>query len=231
MRNSFWILLLLLVGCGDKPVASEVNDPEHTPTLTSYDHTMVYSGSGKKKYRVTTPLIKRYELAKEPYVEYPEGIRVETFADSTLAIESVLTANFAHYNEVTRIWEARGNVEAHNFSGNRELYTSQLFWDEAKELIYTPQRAKVVDNGSPHIGVGFEADQSFESWQFNRTRGQLEIEQQDSTARADSTAVDSLPAAPQPAPAATPFKPRTEPRQMKPAPQGQLKIQKQQPEQ
>ncbi|MEG2319281.1 MAG: LPS export ABC transporter periplasmic protein LptC [Mucinivorans sp.] len=184
------LCLFFLSSCGNKVVPSEL-DPETTPTLTSYDHTMVYSGSGRKRYKVVAALIKRYEMAKEPFFEYPEGIHVETFGDS-LAIESDLRADWAHYNEKTKIWEARGNVVAHNYDGNRELYTDQLFWDEGKGLIYTPKRAKVIDGGSMHVGTGFEADQSFESWQFNRTSGQIEVQQQPDTVVVDSVAMDSV---------------------------------------
>lgn len=179
----------LLLGCGSGEPKPTVDDPETTVTQFSVNHTMVYSGNGYKRYRMFAPEIKRYELAKEPFTLYPKGIKVETFKDSTSnTIESDIVADWAHYNETKKLWEARGNVVANNYSGDRKLLTQQLFWDEKSGKIFTEKHARIIDKKDVFDGVGFETDQSFEKWKFNRTYMRMNIEERDST-KTDSTNV------------------------------------------
>lgn len=218
--------MTLLLSCGTE-VTPTIMDPETVPTQISHNHKILSSKDGKRQYRFETPLLERYELAKEPFMEFRKGIKIETFADSTLSastsstaassasssssslsrdtsvIASVLTADYAHFNEVSEIWEARGHVVAHSYaragnpadtlagkdgSGSSEkwLYTEVLFWDQKKKIIYTHERAKVIDGKSSHYGKGFQADENFDQWSFNNTQGQIEMETPD-----DSTSTSS----------------------------------------
>jgi len=165
----------LVLSCGKKTIKSAVENPETTPTQISYNLKILESTDGKKSYRGETPLMERYELAREPFMEFREGIKIETFDDS-LAIEMDLVANYAHRNEVTKIWTAKGNVTGRNLKENRQLFTEELFWDETKKIIYSNVRTKVIDGSSVHSGTGFEADEDFGRWQFRQTIGQIEME-------------------------------------------------------
>lgn len=182
----------LLFSCGDDQVKPTIDDPETTITQHSINHTMVYSGNGYKRYRMFAKEIQRYELATEPFTLYPSGIKVETFKDSTAnVVDSDLIADWAHYNEAKQLWEARGNVVANNYSGSRRLETQQLFWDEKTGKIYTDKDATIFDGKDRFDGKGFETDQSFDSWRFNRSYGRMIIEQNDST-KVDSTAKNEV---------------------------------------
>lgn len=182
LMGTLYITVSLLLACGNDQVKPTIDDNETTVTQYSYNHTMVYSGNGNKSYRMYALEIKRFELASEPYTLYPKGIRVETFDSTGTTIDSRLTANWAKYNEKMELWEAKGDVVAINFSGNRKLETQQLFWDEKTGKIYTSQNARVYDNDDIFNGVGFETDQDFDSWQFNQSYGRMTVEQNDSTA-------------------------------------------------
>lgn len=169
---------LFLSSCGKKEPEPTIKDPETTPTQVSHNHRIINSLDGYRQYRMETPLLERYELAKEPFMEFREGIKIETF-DSLLKVESDLVADYAHLNEVTDLWEARGNVIAHNYKGEkggRTLYTERLYWDQKKKKIYSDTTAKVIDGGSVHVGSNFEADESFETWSFHNTTGKIEVE-------------------------------------------------------
>lgn len=180
---------ILVFSCGPKEATPTVSDPEKVPTQISHNHKILSSKNGQKSYRFETPLLERYELAKEPFMEFRQGIKIETFAeDSTEEVESNLVANYAHFNEITQIWEASGNVIARNIKGEKWLFTELLFWDQNKKIIYTHEKAKVIDGNSVHYGKGFEADDSFEEWSFNNTRGQIEVQDGDTTAT-DSTTI------------------------------------------
>lgn len=181
-----------MFACGSKEPKATISDPETQPTQVSYDHKIISSKNGKRSYRFETPLLKRYELAKEPFMEFPNGIKLETFSDSSSVVESDLVADYAHFNERTQIWEARGNVVARNINESRWLYTELLYWDQSKKEIYTPEKAKVIDGQSVHYGHGFRADDSFEEWSFNKTRGQIEFDADTTSSQEiDSTRVDN----------------------------------------
>lgn len=185
MPFALLVFCAIVVGCGDKKVKPRVEDPEKEPTQVSRDLISTESRDGVRSYRMTTPVMKRYELAKEPFSEFEQGIHVETFNDTTHLVEADLVADYAHFNEKQELWEARGNVVGRNVSGDKTLYTEQLFWDQKSDRIYTDKVARVEDGKSVYVGTGFESDGAFKQWTFRSSRGQMEVKQ-------DSTAVDTV---------------------------------------
>lgn len=186
--------ILFFTRCGNDEPKPTVDDPETTPTQVSYNHRRINSVNGDRQYRMETPLLERYELAKEPFMEFREGIKVETF-DSALQVESDIVADYARFNETQKFWEARGNVIAHNYEAGkvvRTLLTERLFWDQTARKIYSDTIARVIDGGSVHVGRNFEADESFERWSFRNTVGQIEV---DAAAMRDTSAAASSPVA------------------------------------
>lgn len=187
---------LCLSACGNKEPEPTVKDPETTPTQISYNHRSINSVDGKRQYRMETPLLERYELAEEPFTEFRQGIKIETY-DTSLRVQSDLVADYARLNEVTEVWEARGNVVAHNYTGEkggRTLFTERLYWDQKAKKIYSDTTARVIDGGSVHVGRNFEADESFETWSFHNTSGRIEVDAatlRDSTANPQATTADS----------------------------------------
>lgn len=188
--------ILIFVGCATSEPEPTVKDPETTPTQIIHDHRIINSENGKRAYRFETPLLERYELAADPFMECRMGMMIETFDDS-LMVESDLVADYAHFDTKKEIWTARGNVIAHNYKGEstRTLYTERLYWDQKKKRIYSDTVARVVDGQSVHVGWNFEADDSFDEWSMKRTKGQMEVQQlaKDSTVAGDSSFVASDP--------------------------------------
>ncbi len=188
-----FMALTLTVGCGEKVAEPRIKDPETEPTQISIDLTSIESKDGNRTYIMETRRMERFELAEEPYSLFKEGIKVQTFNDTTQMIESELVADYAHYNEVAKLWEARGNVVARNFAGQRTLYSEQLWWNETTHRIYSDTVVKVIEKNNTHIGVGFEADEAFTSWIFRRPRGQMEMGVNSDTTAVEETPVDELP--------------------------------------
>ncbi|MEG2727740.1 MAG: LPS export ABC transporter periplasmic protein LptC, partial [Mucinivorans sp.] len=179
-------LLFMMVGCGAKTIKATVEDPETTPTQIAHELVSVESKNGSKTYRMTTPLMERFELAKEPFSEFKQGILVETFDDTTHAVLSDLVADYARFDEKKEIWQARGNVVGRNIEDDKTLYTQELFWDQKGDRIYTDKFVRVIDGNSEYRGVGFESDGGFKRWTFRNTRGTMEV------APSDSVATDSV---------------------------------------
>ncbi len=165
---------LLVLGCGDKIADSAISDPENTPTLILNNHVMVHSGNGVKRFKMSSDVMKRYELAKEPRTVYPKGVFVQTFVDSTVSIiQSDIKADSVIYFENEKLWEAHGNVVANNYEGSRRLETELLYYNEESGRIYTDKMALVIDGDDRFRGKGFDADQGFNQWSFYNAVGRM----------------------------------------------------------
>lgn len=173
-----------------REAAVEAVDRETLVTLQANDLTMVDSENGEQRFRFTTPLLERYELASEPYMEFHEGVYVETYNDTTRLVESTLRADYAKFIEPTELWEASGNVVASNAKGEI-LETEQLFWSQQDDKIYTHVDVKITQIDGVSEGTGFESNSAMTDYRFYHPRGQVAVETEpnrDSTA----VAVDSL---------------------------------------
>ncbi len=174
--------LLFACGGGRQPETAET---ETLITQQSDTLVIINSKEGVKSYRFSTPLMERYELAKEPYMEFRHGIEIETFKDSTAMTESTLRADYAIFWERRELWEAKGNVVAVNAQG-QILETQQLFWNQRTHKIYSNVDTKVTQGSDIIIGVGFEADESFENFTFRRPRGTVTVDTDPVESAADS---------------------------------------------
>ena len=68
--------------------------------------------------------------------EFPKGVYIEFF-DEQGELSSKLRANHAFYTKKENLWKATGKVEVLNLLKNEQLNTEELFWQPAKEEIYT----------------------------------------------------------------------------------------------
>lgn len=164
---------ILLFSCKAQPKSSGVN-LETMITQQSDTLTMIYTKNGQKDYRFTTPLMERYEFARDPYMEFRYGIEIITF-DSLGNEASQLLADYAIYYEKRELWEARGNVRGRGEDG-RKLYTQQIFWDEKTDKVYSNVDTKVVDGDDVFVGEGFESDSEFKDWVFRESEGRMWVD-------------------------------------------------------
>jgi LPS export ABC transporter protein LptC len=187
---------ILLFGCKGKKSAKE-EDVQNMMTQQSENLRLVYSQNGNLSYRFETPLLERYELAREPYMEFRKGVKVETYNDTTHLVESTLTANYAIFLENQQLWEAKGNVVATNAQGQK-LETEQLFWNQKSKRIYSNVDSKVTQKDGVILGEGFESDEQFQDFIFRRPKGKVAVdtapkERADSTGSGQAAAASSLP--------------------------------------
>ena len=187
---------ILLFGCKGKKSAKE-EDVQNMMTQQSENLRLVYSQNGNLSYRFETPLLERYELAREPYMEFRKGVKVETYNDTTHLVESTLTANYAIFLENQQLWEAKGNVVATNAQGQK-LETEQLFWNQKSKRIYSNVDSKVTQKDGVILGEGFESDEQFQDFIFRRPKGKVAVdtapkERADSTGSGQAAAGAALP--------------------------------------
>ncbi len=146
------------------------------PTESIYHVESIYSDSAKIQIRIKAAELRRYGNASEPYMEFPQGIEV-LFYDDQANVSSQLTANFAIYHEMQKLWEARDSVVAINVNGEL-LNTDLLFWDEEKGLIYSTRFVKITTSDEVLFGEGLEANQDFTDWVIKKPKGTFYLEEE-----------------------------------------------------
>lgn len=146
-----------------------INDRANIPRLSATNVTTVISDSGVTRYRISAPKWDIYDRALEPYWEFPMGVRFEKF-DEKLKVDANIQANYAHFNELSKLWLLTGNVRMTNIKG--ELFESErLYWDQRQERIYSDTIVKITQTGSIIYAVGFESNQQMTKYLFKSTKG------------------------------------------------------------
>ncbi|MBO5903633.1 MAG: LPS export ABC transporter periplasmic protein LptC [Tidjanibacter sp.] len=164
---------ILLFSCSSESAVGNYN-PETMLTQQSDTLTMLVSQNGVKSYRFYAPLMERYELAAEPYMEFRRGVDIITY-DSLGNVESTLKADYGISYEKRELWEARGNVVAEG-EGGRTLYTQQLFWDQKTDRVYSNVDCMVREGEDYFVGEGFESDSDFKDWRFRNQTGRIHVD-------------------------------------------------------
>ncbi len=164
---------ILLFSCSGEKSTKEVN-MQTMITQQSDTLTMVYTKNGVKEYRFWTPLMERYEFARDPYMEFRRGINIVTF-DSLGGDDSKLRADYAIFYEKRELWETRGNVVGESADG-RKLFTQQLFWDQKTDKVYSNVDCRIVDGDDEFVGEGFESDSEFKDWVFRESEGRMWVD-------------------------------------------------------
>lgn len=195
MRNTIYryaLLALLVVGsatllfsCGETTTTVEY-DLETLMTERSENRTIEMTENGKRSYSFTAPIIEGYSLAKNPYQEFREGIKMTTYTSDTLSlVDATITANYAIYYDKQKLWEAKGNVVIikknrkagdTTVTGLTEVYTQQLFWDARTKKIYSNVDTKILQPDGWHFGVGFEADEDLKNIHFRKYKSEMEFD-------------------------------------------------------
>ena len=106
-----------------------------------------------------------FSKAKDPFWYFPEGIYIEKF-DSLFNAEASVKADTAYYWEKKKLWKLIGNVEILSLE-NEKFETSEMFWDQGKERIYSSKRVRIEKKDQIIIGKdGFESNQDMTKYSF-----------------------------------------------------------------
>lgn len=167
---------MLFISCDEQNKEKPQPNYEGVLTQSSDSLTIFNSEDGNLTYVFKAPLMERYELAKEPFMEFRRGIDIVTFKDTTSIVESTLVANYAIFLEKQKLWETKGNVICTNAQGQK-LETEQLYWNQRTRKIYSNVDSKITQpNGDIIVGVGFESDEQFKEWEFRQPRGKVLVD-------------------------------------------------------
>ena len=152
-----------------KHVTDAVEDRAAMPVLDAYEVTTLISDSGITRYRIKTDSWQIYDKGNPPHWEFPKGIYLENF-NPDFSVNSYLEADYAYYNEPAQIWELDGNVHSLNQLGEK-FETSQLFWDQKQERIYSDSAITITRETSIIQGIGFESNQDMTKHTIRKPTG------------------------------------------------------------
>ena len=150
------MLLLFSASCSKehKEVVDVEFDPDKTYTMKATDVSSLISDSGITRYRLKAKEWQIYGKAAEPHWYFPEGIYVEKF-DTLFQTEASIKADTAYYYDKKGLWELIGNVEVESLQGEH-FETSQLFWDQKQEKVYSDKFMRIEQEDKIITGIGFE---------------------------------------------------------------------------
>ena len=182
---------ILLFSCEAQPTVAEQATTETVMTEYSENMSITMSENGRKSYHFETPLIEGYAMARDPYREFRKGIKITLYDENTGEESATLRANYAIFYEDSKLWEAKGDVVATNSDG-RQLFTSQLFWNQTTHRVYSNVDSKLVDGDEVHHCEGFESDEAMKDWTYRKLKGVTYIEDEELEAgKADTTKMSS----------------------------------------
>jgi LPS export ABC transporter protein LptC len=173
----FLALIPVLVSCENNiEVVNAISNPNVLPEMSGTEVEILYSDSARLKARIVAPELNRFRKADaKPYIEFPKGMHVY-FYDANKKVNAEVSARYAIYKEMEKLWEARNNVVVVNVKGDK-LNTEKLFWNETTQKIYTDTYSKVTTvDGEVSIGErGLTANEDFSSWKLIGASGRMKF--------------------------------------------------------
>jgi LPS export ABC transporter protein LptC len=143
------------------------------PTEISFNTTILMSDSALLKIKVVTPKLVRYSDEENPYVEFPEGLKLILF-DSLGRVESTLEANYGvNYPKEKRV-EVKNNVIVENIK-KETLNTEHLTWLREEQRIFTEEYVKITTPDEIIYGDGLESNESFTKYRIKNIKGVISV--------------------------------------------------------
>jgi LPS export ABC transporter protein LptC len=159
----------VLMGCAEKikPSVANTGLGQDVPVQESWNSRITFTDSGKVTAIVHAGHIAVYGNSKTTLLE--EGIKVDFF-DEEEQHTSVLTAERGRVNDITHDLEAFGDVVVVSDSGTT-LKTEELYWNDARQLIYTQAFVEIISPDEQIQGHGLESDPTLKNYRIFRVTG------------------------------------------------------------
>ena len=169
------LVTLSLSSCKNETSEVEaINAPILNYPLNEQRHAnIIYSDSGINVLEINAGLVQDFGNMEPPYTFFSNGLTV-LFYNGPAISSTVLTSDTARQEKSSDLWAIGGNVVVRNGKGERML-TELLYWDRKEKKLYTDRAVQIETDGQSITGVGFEADQEFNSYQIYKVQGEITI--------------------------------------------------------
>lgn len=170
------MVAVLFLSCQQNEIQKigEFSHPAGAPEIVADDIHILFSDSAVVRFTLTAPKLNIYEDEEDPHTEFPEGFIIEQFSPDNIRTAQI-EADYGKHFEKKSLWEARQNVVAVT-ENNDTLKTDVLFWDENKDIIYSNQFVKFIQQDQTITGIGFESDLQMQNWHIKNVSGPITVE-------------------------------------------------------
>jgi LPS export ABC transporter protein LptC len=171
------LFMAMLPACkNDVQTVLSLDVVDTLPAMTAKDVQIMYSERGRVQIKLESPLlVNRPE--QENAMIFPEGFIVYFF-DSTMAVQSTITADYGISYEKKKLMEAHRNVVVENMQKGEKLNTEELFWDREKQLIYSNKFVKLTTGEQVITGDGLTSKEPFDEILITNPKGLLEFKEE-----------------------------------------------------
>ncbi len=174
MKRIFIVLIVLMamLGCAEKVRPSVLSGVSSTqlPTQESWKSTITFSDSGIVKAIINAGHIYAFDNSRTTYMD--SGVVIDFF-DEFGKHTTVLTSHRGSVDEGTNNLEAIGNVIVTSDSGT-VVKTEKMFWNNAKQLINSPEFVHITSPTEDLQGTGFESDHNLRNYRIFKVTGTAE---------------------------------------------------------
>lgn len=166
----FFGFALLLLSCDrDLKQVQKSSRTEFVPTLEAENFVVKHTDSARIKYILKSPLVYDYTDLEHPFTEFPKGVDLTMYDDN--AKENFIVADYAINFAKSEIIDLRGNVKVTSNTGD-VLETSQLYYDQKNDWIFTEKSCKITDSRGTWYSEGFDAKSDLTKLEARNFRGQ-----------------------------------------------------------
>lgn len=167
-KNSLVVAVVLTtatiaVSCQPKLGETQIAATDSAPNQVLEGMNAIQSRNSSRQMRIESPLMEIYsQNPEDAYELFPKGFKVYGYNEEGL-LETEIVAKRARHRIVKteEAWEAFGDVVVRNFVEGTRIDTDTLYWDQEKEMIYTPRTCYVLlqsPDGAMQ-GFGLESDE------------------------------------------------------------------------
>ena len=154
---------------------------EKFPNGIAENFVLTYTDSAKVKAILRSVLNEDFSNQSFPYSEFPKGLQVDFFDD--LNNKSTVTAQYGILYSNTNLVELRDSVVLKTHDG-KVLETSQLFWDQKNEWVFTEKKFTFTNpkEGTIMNGDVMDFNKDFSIAKAHKTFGVFAIEDREVSA-------------------------------------------------
>ncbi len=157
-----------------------LSQPDTMPVMYAKEVSISESESGRIKYTLTAPLLRRFDEGGKTVTRFPEGFKVVLFDSLDPGkVRTEITAEYGINNEGSRIMEASRNVVVINYLKDEKLNTEHLLWDQNLKRVSSNVMVTITTKDKILYGEGMESDETFYNWVIKKPRGEMYINEKD----------------------------------------------------
>jgi LPS export ABC transporter protein LptC len=175
IQNIVTILIVtIFFSCKDNfDAIQQIGMFANAPAGEADDINLKYTDSSQLVANLLSPKMLDYSNRSFGFSEFPEGIELIIYDKNNN--KSKVFADYAIYYDETGLIELQDNVIIATHNGD-SLFTSQLYYDQKREWVFTSKRFRLRTSSSDINGRGFDSDRDFKRKEMLEMAGEVEVD-------------------------------------------------------